>query len=117
MHGSRFFAHRQRPSMTGLETQAWRIRRARYRRYAAFSTVALLVATVGLLTSCSNGAQSQAATGAESAGVPVMVAKAMEKTVPIQVQVIGNGEAYTTVNVKAQVDGLLQRAYFREGED
>jgi multidrug efflux system membrane fusion protein len=49
--------------------------------------------------------------------VPVMVGHASEKTLPAQIQVIGNGEAYNTVNVKAQVDGLLQQARFTQGQD
>jgi multidrug efflux system membrane fusion protein len=49
--------------------------------------------------------------------VPVTVASVIEKSVPVEVTTIGNGEAYTTVNVKSQVDGILQQAYFHEGQD
>lgn len=92
--------------------------RSRRRQYPAFGGLAVLALALGFLTSCSDdGAESKPAPAGESAAVPVMVGKAVEKTVPIQVRVIGNGDAYTTVNVKAQVDGLLQRAYFREGDD
>ena len=49
--------------------------------------------------------------------VPVTVATVTQKTVPIEVRVIGNGEAYSTVVVKSQVDGQLQRVYFQEGQD
>jgi membrane fusion protein, multidrug efflux system len=88
------------------------------RGYAAFAGLGFVALLLGVSTGCSDGgAESKPAPGGESPAVPVMVGKAVEKTVPIQVRVIGNGEAYTTVNVKAQVDGLLQRAYFREGQD
>jgi membrane fusion protein, multidrug efflux system len=49
--------------------------------------------------------------------VPVTLGESSTKTVPVLIQVIGNGEAYNTVNVKAQVDGLLQQANFRQGDD
>jgi membrane fusion protein, multidrug efflux system len=87
-------------------------------RYAAVAVLGVLTLLLGVSTSCSDGgAESKPAPAGGFPAVPVMVGKAVEKTVPIQVRVIGNGEAYTTVNVKAQVDGLLQRAYFREGQD
>jgi membrane fusion protein, multidrug efflux system len=49
--------------------------------------------------------------------VPVTLGQSSTKTIPVLIQVIGNGEAYNTVNVKAQVDGLLQQANFRQGDD
>ena len=49
--------------------------------------------------------------------VPVMVGKVSQKTVPVEVRVIGNGEAYSTVQVKSQVDGQVERVYFQEGQE
>lgn len=49
--------------------------------------------------------------------VPVMVAEAAERDVPVQVTAIGNVEAYSTVTIKTLVDGEIQRAYFEGGED
>lgn len=37
-------------------------------------------------------------------------------TVPVQIQVIGTGEAYSTVSVKSLVQGEVQRAYFHQGQ-
>ncbi len=48
--------------------------------------------------------------------VPVLVATASEKSVPVEVQVIGNVEAYSTITVRAQVGGELTNVYFREGD-
>ena len=48
--------------------------------------------------------------------VPVTVAHASTKNVPVEVQVIGNVEAYSTISVKAQVAGQLTNAYFHEGD-
>ena len=49
--------------------------------------------------------------------VPVTVAKAVAKSVPVQVEVIGNVEAYSNVSVRTQMAGEIERAYFTQGED
>lgn len=49
-------------------------------------------------------------------GVPVTVATVIQKDVPLQIEVIGNVEAYSTIAVKAQVGGALTQVHFREGE-
>jgi multidrug efflux system membrane fusion protein len=48
--------------------------------------------------------------------VPVTVAKATQRDVPVEIQVIGNVEAYSTISVKAQVTGQLTDVYFHEGD-
>jgi len=48
--------------------------------------------------------------------VPVTIATVMQKTVPVQVRVIGNVQAYSTVSVKSQVSGEVTRVHFKEGQ-
>ena len=48
--------------------------------------------------------------------VPVVVATVMQKDVPVNIDVIGNVEAYSTISVKAQVGGQLTKVYFQEGD-
>jgi len=48
---------------------------------------------------------------------PVEVAAAVQKTVPVQLRVIGNVQAYSTVSVKSRIAGQLMRVYFKEGQD
>jgi multidrug efflux system membrane fusion protein len=48
--------------------------------------------------------------------VPVLIAPVSHKTVPVEIQVIGNVEAYATIGVKAQVGGELTRIDFQEGD-
>ncbi len=48
---------------------------------------------------------------------PVFVSKAVLKSVPIEIQAIGNVEAYSTVSVKAQIGGELTIVDFNEGAD
>src|SRR3954449_3998124 len=43
--------------------------------------------------------------------VPVVIAMAKERDVPVEIQVIGNVEAYSTITVKAQVGGLLTEVF------
>ena len=49
--------------------------------------------------------------------VPVTVATAMQKIVPVQIRAIGNVEAFNTVSIKAQVNGAIARVHFGEGDD
>ena len=49
--------------------------------------------------------------------VPVKVAQALQKDVPVQVKAIGNIEAYTSVAIKSQVSGQIARVHFPEGSD
>jgi multidrug efflux system membrane fusion protein len=74
---------------------------------------ALFLATQG----CTNKS-TQAAGGRMGAGgpVPVTVATVAQKDVPINLDVIGNVEAYSTITVKAQVSGQLNKVSFHEGE-
>jgi multidrug efflux system membrane fusion protein len=49
--------------------------------------------------------------------VPVTIATVREKTVPVEVQAIGNVEAYSTVSVRAQLAGEVERVLFKEGQE
>ena len=77
-----------------------------------------IIVALSLVSACSqNGTPGESAQADMNYAVPVTVAPVTQKTVPIEVHVIGNGEAYSTVVVKSQVDGQLDHVYFREGED
>ncbi len=49
--------------------------------------------------------------------VPVAVATVVQKAIPVQIQAIGRVEAYSTVDVKSQVGGILTGVHFEEGQD
>lgn len=49
--------------------------------------------------------------------VPVRVASAAQKDVPIAIRVIGNVEAYLMVEVRSLVAGAITQVKFREGQD
>jgi multidrug efflux system membrane fusion protein len=87
----------------------------------------LIVLAAVFLYGCSNTGASAAGSGAPGGGkggrkgmgggdVPVTVATAAQKDVPVEIQVIGNVEAYSTITVKAQVGGELTKVSFHEGD-
>jgi multidrug efflux system membrane fusion protein len=49
--------------------------------------------------------------------VPVRVAQALQKDVPVQIRVIGSVEALNTVAIKPQVSGQIARIHVAEGSD
>ncbi len=48
---------------------------------------------------------------------PVVVASVERRDIPVQIQAIGNVEAYQTVQIRSQVNGQIQKIFFKEGED
>jgi membrane fusion protein, multidrug efflux system len=85
----------------------------------------LLAAVALALVGCSG--EKTSAAGAKGAGgrgggrggdaaVPVTVAKAVQKDIPVQAEVIGTVEPYATVSVKPQISGQLMQAHFNEGD-
>src|SRR5271166_6059407 len=48
---------------------------------------------------------------------PVVVASVEQKDIPVQIKAIGNVEAYQTVQIRSQVNGQIQKIFFKEGED
>ena len=96
-----------------------------------FQTLSVLGLTSILalaLCGCSNSGAAAAKSDAPGGGggrgggrgrggdVPVTVAKASTRDVPVEIQVIGNVEAYSTITVKALVGGQLTNVYFKEGD-
>src|SRR3989449_3393385 len=55
--------------------------------------------------------------GGQNAQVPVTVAKAIQKSMPITIQGIGTVIAASTVSVRAQITGEMTSVNFKEGED
>ncbi len=84
-------------------------------------TAAALVAAAA----CSGGEATSAAVGPRQGGpgaggggaVPITVARAEAKAVPLQIQAVGSAQAYSTVQVRAQITGELTSVNFKEGDD
>jgi multidrug efflux system membrane fusion protein len=79
-----------------------------------YGVLALIVGSA--IAGCSpNKAPSTAQ--AAPAPAPVSVSNAVSKSLPLEVQAVGNAESYSTVTVKAQVGGELTKVEFQEGAD
>jgi multidrug efflux system membrane fusion protein len=63
------------------------------------------------------GSGQRQAGGRAREAVPVVVAIAVQKAMPLQLRAVGNVEAYAIVAVKSQVTGVLNQAHFKEGQD
>jgi multidrug efflux system membrane fusion protein len=80
-----------------------------------FYRALLVFITVLGFAACSDKAASAGRPPAPAA--PVSVATAATKAVPVEIQAVGNAEAYSTVTIKAQVGGQLTSVEFQEGAD
>jgi len=78
----------------------------------AFCSSVFIVTGLLLLSSCSGEKRERPVVA-----LPVEVATVVRKTVPVQLRVIGNVQAYSTVTVKSRVAGQIMRVYFKEGDD
>ena len=79
-------------------------------------TSALLLALGGCASSTVKAGGGRGGRPGDGGPVPVVVATVAQRDVPINVDVIGNVEAYSTITVKAQVGGELTKVSFHEGD-
>jgi len=94
------------------------------RRGVLFSSVCACAAIVS--AACSNNTSAAGTTptggrggrGGRGGGgdAPVVVAKAGEKDVPVDIAAIGNVEAFASISIRSQVTGQLQEIAFHEGD-
>ncbi len=79
---------------------------------------AFMLAIMGIFSGCSRSDNSTAKKGAGGGDppVPVLVARAVEKSVPVQVSAIGNVTPCSTVTIRSQITGKLQEVHFKEGQ-
>jgi multidrug efflux system membrane fusion protein len=83
------------------------------------SPLLILLAFFALaLAGCGQKEQAQAAApGAGRPAVPVVVAPVEQRDIPIQLNGIGNADAFQTVQVRSQVNGQIESVHFKEGQD
>jgi multidrug efflux system membrane fusion protein len=89
--------------------------RTRARIVQIVSVVVLLLLLVLLWRFLGDRASPKAAGRGEV--VPVEMAVVTQKDVPIQIKAIGNVEALSTIAVRSQVEGVLQRVAFTPGQE
>jgi multidrug efflux system membrane fusion protein len=77
------------------------------------------LASLPLLSGCSDKASAVAPQKSAHSGppVPVLAARAEARDVPVELRNIGNVEAYSTVTVRSQITGEITQVHFREGQE
>jgi multidrug efflux system membrane fusion protein len=90
-------------------------------QFRSLQLLSLLALAAALAAGCNRDTAAAAAPSGRGGGaggaVPVVVAKVVEKPMPLEIDVIGSVEAYSTVAVRSQITGLLTSVNFKEGED
>jgi membrane fusion protein, multidrug efflux system len=87
----------------------------RYAIVAALAVVLVAGALVAYFSGDSRAREKPAAKG--PAAAPVAVTAALQQSIPVRLQAIGNVEAYASVAVKSRVDGQILEVQFREGQE
>jgi membrane fusion protein, multidrug efflux system len=87
----------------------------RRKLFSGIFVLAVLAAAVFVVFQANRG--SRADTAKSAATVPVTVVAVVVKTVPVRLYAIGNVEPFTTVAVKARVDGQIVSVHFKEGDE
>ncbi len=81
------------------------------------SLLLIPLTAVLVLPGCGDKNQVQAGASGGRPPAPVVVASVEQKDIPVQISAIGNVEAYQTVQIRSQVNGQIQKIFFKEGED
>ena len=81
-----------------------------------FSTALILIVTAVFLASCSSASKTGTAKASTQVVVPVSVATAELRDVPVYLKGLGSVTASNTVTVKSRVDGQLAQVNFKEGQ-
>src|SRR5437867_4649466 len=87
----------------------------RKKLFSGIAVLAMLAAALLLLQQANRGSRAESQKTAPT--VPVTVAPIVAKTRPVRLLAIGNVETFTTVAIKARVDGQLLSVKFKEGDE
>src|SRR5690348_14082669 len=86
--------------------------------YYVLIGIALVLALLFLSACGSKDSVQAAAPGASGRPpAPVVVTSVQQRDIPIQIQAIGNVEAYQMVQIKSQLDGQIENIFFNQGQD
>ncbi len=80
-----------------------------------FVSSAALIALAALITVAGCSKSEHTAAAAQPPPPTVIVAPVTQKTVPIYSEYVGQTRADNTVELRARVEGILQKVYFKEG--
>jgi membrane fusion protein, multidrug efflux system len=104
-----------RQNQPSLKTKGVAMKKLLLMRNLSVSAAALLVLTV-LITGAGCSTKGEHSAKAAQPPAPTVVVTAVtQKTVPIYSEYVGQTRAEDTVELRARVEGILQKVYFREG--
>ena len=83
--------------------------------FSGIFALALLAAGVFFIFQANRGSRAEVQKSAPV--IPVTAVPVVQKTVPVRLLAIGNVEPFTTVAIKARVDGQLTSVKFKEGDE
>jgi multidrug efflux system membrane fusion protein len=83
--------------------------------FSGIFVLAALAAVSVVIFQANRGSRADTQKGAPP--VPVTAVPVVLKTVPVRIHAIGNVEPYTTVALKARVDGQILSVHFKEGDE
>jgi multidrug efflux system membrane fusion protein len=83
--------------------------------FSGFFALAALAVAAFLVFQANRGSLADTQKGAPP--VPVTTSPVVLKTVPVRLYAIGNVEPFTTVALKARVDGQIVSVHFKEGDE
>jgi len=82
--------------------------------FAIAGRVGLCIFLLSFFSACSD---ENTARAKQNVTVPVTAGTVQQKTIPVQLQAIGNVQPYSSVSVKTMIGGELIKANFKEGQD
>ena len=91
------------------------LRRSRALSLAGIVVAVVLAGTAATQFAAEGGAKEKR-NPAGPAAVPVSIAIAAQRNMPVAIRAIGNVDAYSTVAIKARVDGQIVEVNFRQGQ-
>jgi multidrug efflux system membrane fusion protein len=78
--------------------------------------LSILLAALAVAAGIAAGCTKKQAAPPPFAGVPVVVAKVTQRSMPVEITAVGNVEAISTVSIRPQVSGQLLDVHFKEGD-
>ena len=84
---------------------------------AAVSISVLLAGCATEDAAATSNARGGGRAGGAAAAVPVTVAQVVQKSMPIEISVIGAAEPYSSVSIRSQITGQMTAVNFTEGDD
>lgn len=87
----------------------------RKKLFSAVLALTVLAVAAFFIFQANRGSRAEVQKSAPA--VPVTVAPVVVKTVPVRLYAIGNVESFTSVAIKARVDGQINSVHFHEGDE